>query len=279
MLDCGGNSAQLRIGVSMDRKRYPTDHWARMDDQEAALGQYLKIHDSPFNRVMDALLTRVIGEVNGKRMLDYGCGGGYVSVWAAKAGARVTGVDIEDRAVSLAGYHARKEAIEDRCRFQTLEEFTGQGGVDHTFDLVVAKDVIEHVSDDRELLLLLAGLCAPGGRVILTTHSRRSLYFLLENTYQRLRRGNRNWMGWDPTHLRWYTPTELIGKARAAGLFARSLHGMYLLPYNLGFYLSLGRITTPWNRLAGLDFLLGSHYPFNQLGFNFILETTRGKLA
>lgn len=47
-------------------------------------------------------LKRMIGNVEGKKMLDIGCGDGYFSRFFAKAGAKVTGIDISERLVKAA---------------------------------------------------------------------------------------------------------------------------------------------------------------------------------
>src|SRR5512140_1906220 len=57
-------------------------------------------------RQMSALL---LGEVRGKSLLDYGCGMGEESIYLAKLGAKVTGVDISEVGITSlrrrAAYH------------------------------------------------------------------------------------------------------------------------------------------------------------------------------
>ena len=125
----------------MGRKRYSKVHWARVESPEVALEKYLRVHSSPFNLVMSQLVFRVLGDVKGLRVLDYGCGGGFVSVWAAKHGALVTGVDIEPTALATAQYYADLENQGDLCEFLTVEEFSRELS-ERAFDLVVAKDIV-----------------------------------------------------------------------------------------------------------------------------------------
>jgi predicted nicotinamide N-methyase len=74
-----------------------------------------------------------------KRVLDVGTGSGITAVAAAKAGARVTGIDIDPAAIELAAMTA--EANEARCVFR-------QAGVDDIsdealkeFDIIIAGDI------------------------------------------------------------------------------------------------------------------------------------------
>ncbi|HEY8551745.1 MAG TPA: methyltransferase domain-containing protein [Vicinamibacterales bacterium] len=56
--------------------------------------------------------------VEGKRVLDLGCGSGEVSLAAARMGAHVTGIDIVDGMVQLARKQAQAAGFADRVRFE-----------------------------------------------------------------------------------------------------------------------------------------------------------------
>ncbi len=49
-----------------------------------------------------------MGDLKGKRVIDYGCGAGFFSVYAAQSGAaKVVGVDAEESALATARHFAR----------------------------------------------------------------------------------------------------------------------------------------------------------------------------
>lgn len=79
-----------------------------------------------------------------KRLLDYGCGNGDDSIFAAKQGAFVVGIDISD--VSIA--HCRKKAVEegvnDRTEFFVMDAETLQFE-DNSFDLIIEYGVLHHL--------------------------------------------------------------------------------------------------------------------------------------
>jgi 2-polyprenyl-3-methyl-5-hydroxy-6-metoxy-1,4-benzoquinol methylase len=47
-------------------------------------------------------LKRMVGDVEGKRILDIGCGEGYFSIILATVGAKVMGVDLSDALIRAA---------------------------------------------------------------------------------------------------------------------------------------------------------------------------------
>lgn len=99
-------------------------------------------------------------ELKGKRVLDYGCGDGFQSIAAARAGAtNVLGVDISKPRLGFAR-ELLSETGETNVKF--AERITG------THDVVLSQDAIEHfVAPDENLAEMKAAL-APGGRIFAT---------------------------------------------------------------------------------------------------------------
>lgn len=256
------------------RKQYSSNHWAKIEDPEKALSQYLVVHNTPFNTNKDLIHERVIGNVQGLNCLDYGCGGGFISIKLAQQGAQVTGVDIELSATKMAAYYATKNGVQQNCNFFTLEQFS-KVAVDNFYDVIIAKDIIEHIENDDGFIFELSRLVKRGGRVLFTTQNKASLNYLLEGGYRKYRGGEKNWLGWDETHVRWYTPWSLVNKIQKYGLQPASLHAVYLVPYNILFYLTLGKVKTKSYGLQTLDHLLGKRFPFKFFGFDFILESVK----
>lgn len=84
-----------------------------------------------------------LGHVHGKKILELGCGRGELSVFLAKKGADVTGVDIGPHLVEASRLLAGVNGA--RCEFRegdmTMLPF-GDGG----FDMVVGRSVLHHLS-------------------------------------------------------------------------------------------------------------------------------------
>ena len=96
---------------------------------------------------MDAESTRrlaLLGDVQGKRVLDVGCGTGLWAVRLAQRGARVYAVDISPHSVALtrkrAESHAMSGSVEARVMSAYQLEFA-----DGFFDLVHGQDIVHHL--------------------------------------------------------------------------------------------------------------------------------------
>ena len=107
---------------------------------------------------------RLLGDVRGKRVLDYGCGAGRESVWLAQSGAYVVAIDISQRMVESTLKKAATEGVGDRV---TAIKMYGESlrFDNETFDLVFGVSVIHHVNID------LAGpeiarVLKPGGKAV-----------------------------------------------------------------------------------------------------------------
>jgi SAM-dependent methyltransferase len=106
----------------------------------------------------------------GKRVLDAGCGAGYGSAELARAAEWVVGVDRAPEAVQYARTHFANTNLsfaEAVC--EALPHAAA------SFDLVVAFEVIEHLSDWRGFLREARRVLAPNGQLVVSTPNR--LYY------------------------------------------------------------------------------------------------------
>ena len=256
------------------RLHYEASHWTREENEGKALEQYLRLGALVFNRTAIELIRSMTGEVSGKRILDYGGGAGIMAVAYAKAGADVALVDAEANALRTARYYARREGVENRIRTIHSETFPPSLR-NERFDIVLAKDVIEHIQEDQQFLVDLCACQPRGGRLILSTQNSRSLNYLLEGTYQKRWRRNTGWCGWDQTHLRFYTAASLGRQLRKAGYSAERWASVYLVPYNILAWFFLLKLEIELPALRYLDLSLGRIFPFNRLGWNIIVRAAR----
>lgn len=102
--------------------------------------------------------------VSGKRVLDAACGEGYGSALLATAAAHVTGADISAEAIE----HARA-----RYQAANLEFVQGDAARlpfdDHSFDVIVSFETLEHLQDQQGLLAEFRRVLEPGGFLLIST--------------------------------------------------------------------------------------------------------------
>lgn len=113
----------------------------------------------------DSLLPGVaefLGDLHGKRVIEYGCGLGQLTVLLARSGAEVTAFDLSEQSVEVARERARMTGVERDITFAIApgEELPFEDG---SFDIAFGKAVLHHldaVAGSRELARVLR----PGGR-------------------------------------------------------------------------------------------------------------------
>ncbi|WP_374754403.1 bifunctional 2-polyprenyl-6-hydroxyphenol methylase/3-demethylubiquinol 3-O-methyltransferase UbiG [Aureimonas sp. AU12] len=105
----------------------------------------------------------------GLRMLDIGCGGGLIAEPLARLGADVVGADASETNIEVAKLHAEQSGIEVDYRADTAEALEAAG---ERFDVVLALEVVEHVSDVDYFLRSAARMVKPGGLIFVATINR-----------------------------------------------------------------------------------------------------------
>ena len=120
------------------------------------------------------------------KVLEIGCGDGYGSHVLSASGAEVVAIDVDSTSVN----YARSKYIKDNLVF---EAFDGRNinYNDHSFDVILSFQVIEHVDSVENYLLNIKRLLKPDGMFIITTPNRN--YRLTANQKP-----------WNSYHLREY---------------------------------------------------------------------------
>ena len=162
-------------------------------------------------------------EFRGKRALDIGCGGGFLTEEVARFGFAVTGVDPSGPSLMAARSHAR--ALNLRIDYQ---EGVGEALLfpDGHFDLVFCVDVLEHVSDYRKVIAEVSRVLSPGGFFFFETVNRTiASYLIVDVLMQRfpltriVPRGIHNWKYF-------IKPRELGRALEAHGLSVQDMTGV-----------------------------------------------------
>ncbi len=131
----------------------------------------------------------------GLRVLDIGCGGGILCEPLARLGAAVVGVDPSESNIAVARQHAARSGLAVDYRNSSVEALAEAGEI---FDVVLAMEVIEHVTDVPLFVELAAGTVKPGGLMFVATLNRTAKSFALaivgaEYILRWLPRGTHQW--------------------------------------------------------------------------------------
>lgn len=108
-------------------------------------------------------MMRLIGDVRGLNVLDYGCGSGQLGIYLALQGARVCGFDLSPKGVEIANWAARKYNLD--CEFRPMDA-EQLDYADNSFDLVIGFGVLHHVVKYPRSAMQLARITRPGGRAV-----------------------------------------------------------------------------------------------------------------
>ncbi len=120
-----------------------------------------------------AAVLEFLAPVEGKRVLDAGCGDGTYAIAATERGALVTGVDLSEHMLAAARARSAARGVAVNCR---------QGDVmalpfpDSSFDLAMAITLLCLAPDPRGAVRELSRVLVPGGRLVIGELHRWSLW-------------------------------------------------------------------------------------------------------
>ena len=114
--------------------------------------------------------------LNGKKVLDVGCGGGILSESMTKRGAQVTGIDLGKTSLTVARIHAREQNLDIEYQAISAEDLAAQRP--QQFDAVTCMEMLEHVPDPAAIVEACSRLVKPQGRVFFATINRNPKSFL-----------------------------------------------------------------------------------------------------
>ena len=108
------------------------------------------------------------------RILDLGCGGGFLANELARHGHQVWGVDVSADALVV----AKKYDSTGSVRYQIGDAYQLDFGAGF-FDVVCAMDFLEHVEEPQKILAEVARVLKPGGEFYFYTFNRNWLSYML----------------------------------------------------------------------------------------------------
>ncbi|MCW8881105.1 MAG: bifunctional 2-polyprenyl-6-hydroxyphenol methylase/3-demethylubiquinol 3-O-methyltransferase UbiG [Sedimenticola sp.] len=117
-----------------------------------------------------------IAGLQGKRVLDVGCGGGILSESMAREGADVTGIDMGEAPLQVARLHLLESGLDVHYQRIPVEQLADeQPG---SFDVVTCMEMLEHVPDPSSVVEACARLAKPGGDLFFSTLNRNPKSYL-----------------------------------------------------------------------------------------------------
>jgi 2-polyprenyl-6-hydroxyphenyl methylase/3-demethylubiquinone-9 3-methyltransferase len=164
--------------------------------------------------------------LNGKTVLDVGCGGGILAESMAQAGGSVTGIDLSEPALKVAQLHLLESGNTVDYISVSAEDFALQRPA--AFDVVTCMELLEHVPDPESTVRACAALAKPGGHVFFSTINRNPKAYLFavigaEYILRMLPRGTHR-------YEKFIKPSELASYCRRAALDVREIVGMTYNP-------------------------------------------------
>lgn len=183
--------------------------------------------------------------LEGKTVLDIGCGGGILSEEMAKKGAKVVGIDVNESAIATAKQH--QEALGIDYQIITAEDLTEQQP--QYYDAIMCMDTLEHVPNPESIVKACAKLLKPNGDLFFCTinrHPKAYLFAILAAEYllKLVPKGTHDYKNL-------IRPSELATWCRGANLDVKHIAG---LEYN------------PWQKTAKLS---------NDVKVNYLLHAAR----
>jgi 2-polyprenyl-6-hydroxyphenyl methylase/3-demethylubiquinone-9 3-methyltransferase len=193
--------------------------------------EFKPLHD--INPLRMSYIARQCGGIAGKAVLDVGCGGGILTEAMARDGAKVTGIDLSDKALGVARLHQIETGVSVDYRLMSAEALAIEAPA--SFDVVTCMELLEHVPDPASTIDACAKLVRPGGYVVFSTINRNAKAYALaivgaEYVLGLLPRGTHD-------YARFLKPSEIAAFARTARLETDALIGMTYNPFTKSYRL------------------------------------------
>ena len=170
-------------------------------------------------------IDRIAG-LQGKSVLDVGCGGGILSEAMAARGARVTGIDLAEKPLKVAELHLLESGQQVEYLQIAAEELAPSRP--HHYDVVTCMELLEHVPDPAATVRACGELAKPGGWVFFATINRNLKSYLYavigaEYVLKLLPKGTHD-------YRKLIKPSELAAMCREARLSVADVVGMTYNP-------------------------------------------------
>ena len=171
--------------------------------------------------------------INGKKVLDVGCGGGILSESMAARGANVTGIDLGKAPLSVAQLHAKESDYNIHYEMISAEDIAQREP--QSYDVVTCLEMLEHVPGPESIVHSCSQLVKPGGHVFFSTINKNPKAYLFavigaEYILNLLPKGTHE-------YSKFIRPSELDRWCRAHKLTPKEITGMSYNPLTQHYWL------------------------------------------
>lgn len=143
---------------TLKRERQFHDAWAAAIDVDGIrVADYFEACTAPENR----FILRQMGDIQGKLLLDLGCGAGENSVYFAQRGAHCVATDYSSGMVEVALQLAERNGVQIEGRTANAMDLDFP---DNTFDFVYASNLLHHIPNPNITLKEMHRVLKPGGK-------------------------------------------------------------------------------------------------------------------
>ncbi len=172
--------------------------------------------------------------LNGKRVLDVGCGGGILAESMAAKGAEVTGIDMGKAPLEVAKLHLLESQQDVDYQLIPVEQLAEQRPA--YYDVVTCMEMLEHVPDPGSIINACSKLVKPGGKLFFSTLNRNPKSYLMaiigaEYLLQMLPKGTHEF-------AKFIKPSELQTWVREAKLESDDIIGLTYNPLTRAYRLA-----------------------------------------
>ncbi len=197
--------------------------------------EFRPLHE--INPLRTEFIDRIAG-LNGKRVLDVGCGGGILSESMAILGADVTGIDMAEAPLEVARLHLLESGIDVKYERVPVEQLAAEKP--GSFDIVTCMELLEHVPDPGSVIQACAQLAKFDGNIFFSTLNRNPKSYLFaiigaEYILRLLPKGTHDF-------AKFIRPSELDRWTRKAGLNTIEITGLVYNPLTRQYSLDPGDI-------------------------------------
>lgn len=137
--------------------------WYTAEDTPIALLRAEARHRNPW--IADEIARAFGGRAC--RVLDLGCGAGFLANDLAQRGHTVTGLDPTDENLAIARLHDATRSVD-----YVLGDARALPYADSSFDVICAMDLLEHVEEPERVIAEVGRVLAPGGMFFFHTFNR-----------------------------------------------------------------------------------------------------------
>lgn len=205
-------------------------------DEQGAFKTLHDINPLRLNWIEDQACAFFGSKLNGKTVLDVGCGGGILSHAMAVRGANVLAVDLGKENLQAGWVHAKRTDMTDRLAFECIPVESLARREAGKYDVVTCMEMLEHVPDPQSIINACFELLKPNGVCVMSTINRNPKAYLFaivgaEYVLGMLDKGTHDYQ-------KFITPAELDTMAMNAGFKRQDITGLHYNPITKRYWLS-----------------------------------------